>query len=309
MNNLLKQLTSEIEKNREDLSPVKRAWLSSCQRIGLIEDNHFVQFGLKFSNHPDLVNSENPYHNHIHSADAIISASFLAKEEFEGQSLKNNGAMLLFSMMLHDIQHNGGHNEFDYQLEKAAVSSIHSYMDSNPELREYWQDNLEKEYGTWNSFVKKVESVILGTDFKNGPTVNLKNYEKNPLDLNKIKLLANEADILASCTSDLGPKLGLALSQEQNNPGIASWKGREFFMEKLAKFGSVASEKIGIKKHISEQLDVIRSFGATKLDEESVNGNFFNVAQKIHDMANVPLVELRDKYLEDNKNNNNKHKM
>jgi hypothetical protein len=289
MNELLKSLVIEIEENRKSDSPVKSAWVESCKRIGLELDNPFVQFGLKCANHPDLIHSDNKYHNHLHASDAIISASFLAKEEFTADSLKINGALLLFSMMFHDIAHNGGHNHFDYELEQAAVDSMNEYINDNQHLLVYWNNKLKKTYGDWATFSKTVESVILGTDFKNGPAVNLKNYNEQPIDVNKVRLLANEADILPSCTSILGPKLGLLLSEELNKPVVGTWQGREFFISKLAKLGSMASRKLEIQQHVDRQLEIINIIGIAELDRKSEDGNFLKVAEYINNATEEPL--------------------
>jgi len=283
MNDLLKNLTLEIEENRKESSPVKAAWVKSCQRIGLEINDPFVQFGLKCSNHPDLIHSNNKYHNHFHAADAIISASYLAKEEFTQNSLEINGSLLLFSMMFHDIAHNGGHNHFDYELEQAAVNSMNDYISSNKHLLVYWNNELKNKYGDWTSFSQNVESIILGTDFKNGLKINLKNYDEVPVDINRVRLLANEADILPSCTSTLGPKLGLLLSEELDKPIVGTWKGREFFIRELAKVGSKASKIFGIQEHVNKQLEVIHSIGIDELDNQSMNGNFLNVSEKINE--------------------------
>lgn len=289
MNELLKSFIIEIEENRKSKSPVKRAWVESCKRIGLGLDNPFIQFGLRFCNHPDLIQSSNAYHNHLHSADAIISASFLAKEEFSSQELKVNGSLLLFAMMCHDIAHNGGHNNFEYELEIAAVNSMNNYVIIHPELLNYWNNNLKDAYGEWHTFSQKLESVILGTDFKNGPITNLKNYEQNPININKVRLLATEADILPSCTSTLGPALGLLLAQEQNNPNIGTWQGREFFIKNLVKFGTLASKRCGIQEHIDIQIEVINTIGVEKLDNQSANGNFLIVAEEINKIVNKKI--------------------
>jgi hypothetical protein len=296
MSELLRNLVIEIEENRKSDSPVKRAWVNSCKRIGLESNDPFVQFGLKFANHPDLIHSDNKYHNHLHSADAIISSSFLAKEEFSNDDLKNNGALLIFSMMCHDIAHNGGHNNFDYELEKAAVKSMNDYMQSHQELLKYWNHNLINKYGSWEWFSNKVESVILGTDFKNGPKMNLLNYKKQQIDMNRIHLLANEADILPSCTSKLGPKLGLLLALEQNNPNIGTWKSRELFISKLVNLGSIASEKIGIKEHIAKQIQIMHSIGIEELDRKSLNGNFLKIAEEMNRKATYTIVSKPKMY-------------
>lgn len=281
MNELLKNLVIEIQENRKSDDPVKRAWIESCKRIGLEPDNHFVHFGIMASNHPDLIHSANPYHNHFHSADAIISASFLANAEFSIDELKNNGELLLFSMMFHDIAHNGGHNTFDYELEQAAVNSMNEFFNSNPHLLVFWNNKLKEIYGDWSNFSQQVASIILYTDFKNGPVINLKNYEEQSIDINRIRLLANEADILSSCTSVLGPKLGLLLAKEQNNPKLGTWKGRELFLSKLVKIGSLASKKFELQQHINMQIEIMQSIGVDELDKKSNNENFLSIAEQI----------------------------
>ncbi len=296
MNDLLKNLVIEIEENRKIDEPVKRAWVKSCKKIGFEENDPFVQFGLKCSNHPDLIYSHNKYHNHLHASDAIISASHLALEEFSPESLKINGGLLLFSMMFHDIAHNGGHNHFDYELEQAAVDSMKQYINDNQHLLVYWDNKLKEIYGDWSNFSEKVETVILGTDFKNGPKINLQNYKENPIDINRVRLLANEADILPSCISILGPKLGLLLSEELNNPIVGTWQGREFFIRELAKLGSEASKKFEIQKHVNKQLEVIHSIGINELDNQSINGNFLNIAEKVNEQV-VTITSSKSKSL------------
>lgn len=314
MNNKINELVNEIKEVRESANPVKEAWVDSCEKVGLDMNDPMVHFGLMFTKHPDLISSPNSYHNQVHAADAVTCAGALAKEEFSGKDLKFNGPVLLFSMLCHDIAHNGKNNEFDYQLEKEAVNSMTEFANKNPEIKKYWKDNLETKYGSLDGFFNNVEQVILGTDFKNGPKENLKNYsEQNfgELKLNQLKMLANEADILPSCISSLGPQLGLQLAEEQNNPGVASWKGREFFIGKLATFGSNASKNMEIQNHIDSQLRVIAKHGAESLDQESKNGNFLNVADKVHKESTAPfklnfnldiLREMRDSFLKGTSN-------
>ncbi len=282
MHKKLEQLVEEIENIRETPNPVKRSWIESSKRIGLDRKEPIVEFGLMMSQFPDLVKSHNPYHNHFHTADVVTSASFLAEEEFKGGKLKEYGPILLFSMLCHDISHTGKNNEFDYHLEKQAVQSMNDYVLNHFEMISFWNNKVSKDFGEWSDFSSKVEAIILGTDFKNGPKINLENYKNNSSYLSRLKLLANEADILPSCISSLGPKLGVELGLEQKNPRVGSWVGREFFMKELAKFGSEASYNLGVMDHVNSQLKIISKYGATKLDEDSRDGNFMYIADKIH---------------------------
>ena len=176
MNEKMSKLVHEIEKVRKSESPVITAWIEGCNRIGLDSSSPIVTFGKMFAEHPDLKNSDNAYHNHLHAADAVTCASILAKEEFNNKEIKINGPLMLFSMLCHDIAHTGENNQFDYQLEKEAVSSMQNFINNNPELKNYWNKNIKDDFGSWEKFSNAVETIILGTDFKNGPQENYKTY-------------------------------------------------------------------------------------------------------------------------------------
>lgn len=287
MTTKLNDIIKDIENTRSSSEPVTSGWSKACSNIGLAQNDPMITFGMMMSSHPDLVGSSNSYHNQVHAADAVISASHLAKAEFSGDALKQNGSVLLFSMLCHDIAHSGGSNQHAYELEQKAVVSMKDYVNDNPHMKNFWDANLSKKFGDWDTFSSKVEQIILGTDFQHGPKQNLQDYNDLGTDMAKLKLLANEADILPSCTSKLGPDLGKALAEEAKNPGVGSWKGREFFLGNLAKFGSQAAKEIGIIDHIQSQLGVIKKHGAESLDKASEH-NFAMVAEKVH-QESMPL--------------------
>ena len=217
-----------------------------------------------FLSHPDLQNSDNAYHNHFHTSEAIISGAYLAKAEFDNSS--HYGPILLFAMMGHDIAHNGGNNTYDYELEIKAVSSMEKFVSENPQIEKFWNKNFAKEYGSWENFSDTVSGIILNTDFKTGPRENSSNY-KHGNSITQLKMLANEADILPSCISTLGPERGVMLGVEQNNPAVGSWKAREFFLDKLAVYASEASTKLEIPRHIKAQIKSIQSIGHDELEK------------------------------------------
>ncbi len=278
------KIIEKIKNNRLNDNPVNSAWSFACSNLGIVENDPIVIFGQLLCEHEGLKKSDNAYHNHYHSADAMITASFLANEEFSKKDLRKNGVLLVISMMGHDLNHSGSTNKYDYELEKISYQSLNDFVTSNKKIKDFWDKNLSNEFGSWESFSKKIEEVILGTDFKLGPAQNIQNYnlsDTGDYKINKIKMLANEADILPSCTAELGPELGLYLAKEQNNEAVGSWKGREFFLKNLAKFHSKASENVGIVEHIKKQVDLIDKYGVAKLDELSKNGNFSKVASQI----------------------------
>lgn len=285
MKNKINILIKEINEIRKDKNPVHKSWLMSCKKLGFNKLDHIVVFGLMFIKDKNLLKNENAYHNEIHAADAVICAATLLKEEFSLEELKTNGPILLLAMLFHDISHNGKNNEYDYQLEQEAIKTLNLFINKNLNLNIFWEKKLKINYGELKEFFGYINEIILGTDFKNGPIENIKNYNNNNnglIKINKLKMLANEADILPSCISSLGPELGLKLAKEQHNVNISSWKHREYFLEKLAIFGSNASNRIGIQSHIDNQLKTIKQYSSNILDNKSKNGNFLLVAEEVN---------------------------
>jgi len=99
MNIKIIKIVEQIKHVRNSVNPVVESWIMACKNIGLSQDDPMVTFGLMFANHPDLISSNKDYHNQNHAADAVITASILAKEEFSKKDLSKNGAILIFSML------------------------------------------------------------------------------------------------------------------------------------------------------------------------------------------------------------------
>lgn len=288
MNSQLNLLVKDIESlSIDDNNLLSKAWKKSLLNIMTENDNNFNPL-IKLMNYlienKDLKN-ENAYHNQKHTAEAVLSASYLLKNELTGNSLTKNGPLLLFSMLFHDVGHNGKNNTFDSELELVAVNSMEQFISKNESLKNFWKKKLEKEYGTLDSFVLKSKEIILGTEFLNGPKNNALNYNERDI-LNQLKMLANEADVLPSCLSKLGPQRGLLLAQEQNNESLGSWNSRLYFLEKLVTYKSKASEKLEIQKHIDYQIEEIKQLNPLKLDKAVKHTSFSNIAEQIDKLVN-----------------------
>jgi hypothetical protein len=301
MNNDLNNLIHDINTIKFSNHPVLDSWEIACNNIGLKSNDSWREFGRIFSRHPDLnrQNIINDYHNYLHSGEAILSSSILVKNEFTKIENKNIGPILLFSMMCHDIAHNGTHNTSDYELEIKAVNSMNQFVNDNPQILEFWNNNLAKEYGTWSNFSKTVEKIILGTDFKIGPKENSKQYIQNPnLKINQLQMLANESDILPSCLSSLGPERGIKLAKEQKNPNVGTWKARQFFLQNLVIYCSNASQHLGIQAHIEKQLTAFSKYTPEYLDDLSNKTDFLSVAKKIDYEVNNNFKEFNSKNIQ-----------
>lgn len=124
------------------------------------------------------------------------------------------------------------------------------------EMKTFWENNLQEDYGKLSHFQRRIARLILGTEFKVGVQANLKAYESNDKNNPFVRLntLANEADIFVSVLQLYGSEKGFLLAEEQNMPSLATEQGRMFFLENLAKYTSDASKKLGIQEHITEQV-------------------------------------------------------
>lgn len=237
-------------------NPVIFAYNKAFDYLGFSSTSAWRDFGKFFTESiKDLQYSPNAYHNQIHSAEAIFSSAILLKEEFNNKELQQYAPYLVFAMMLHDIEHNGGHNHFPYELEKLAVNTMKKVLNT-PEVKNYYNSYLSSEFGSLLRFQRRIERIVLGTEFKVGVAKNVQAYQHNTNNNPFVKLntLANEADIFISVRHDLGIEKGELLAVEQNEPNLATQQGRLYFLEHLVHYVSNASKKLGMQSYLEQQI-------------------------------------------------------
>lgn len=246
----------EIQNNENS---VAYSWNKSLNYLHFPQNSPWRKFGELFiQQQPDLNFSSNAYHNHIHSAEVIFSSAILIKEEFKESEYTHYAPYLLFAMMCHDINHNGSHNQFPYELENLAIQSVKKALNQEIFIN-YWNHYLQNEFGSFTRFQKRIERIILGTDFKFGIEKNIVSYQKNIKNNPFVRLntLANEADILVSIIHSFGQEKGSLLSIEQNNPQVATKEGQLFFLKHLARYVSNASKSLQINNYILKQIEAL----------------------------------------------------
>lgn len=251
----------EFKEIQQHENPVFFSWNKALDYLNFSQSNPWRKFALFFINSlKDLQSSPNAYHNQIHSAEAIFSSALLIKEELSEAEVLHYAPYLLFAMMCHDIEHTGGHNQTPYELEKLAVNSVKQQLKSIF-VQTYWEDNFLQQYGSLLHFQRKIERIILGTDFKFGVQKNIKAYQNNSSNNIFIRLntLANEADIFVSIMDELGNEKGLLLAQEQKQPQLATQQGRLFFLENLVHYVSIASQKLAIQDYLKNQIHYLKT--------------------------------------------------
>lgn len=288
---MLQNMIEQYKILRSNSNPVELAWNMGCDHIGLSPNDPWREFGLMFAQHPDLQHSELAYHNNFHSAEAVVSAAHLASLEFGENTVY--APVLMFSMLCHDIAHTGKTNTYDYELETQAVNAMRAFL--GPDMQQFWNQHLQSTQGTLKNFLNTVETIVLGTDFKNGPKLNQNNYRLNAQNnpLHQLCMLANEADILPSIILETGVPRGHWVAEEANNPAVGSWKGRMFFLSQLAVCESQASKAMGLQEHIDEQVAAIGALGAEFLDANNAEHGWENSMQLVQQQINVPTKRMK----------------
>lgn len=288
---MLHNMIEQYEILRANSNPVELSWNMGCDQIGLAHNDPWREFGLMFAQHPDLQHSDLAYHNNFHSAEAVLSAAHLAALEFGHNSVY--APILMFSMLCHDIAHTGKTNAYDYELETQAVNAMRAFI--GPEMQQFWIEHLQSTHGTLKNFLNTVETVVLGTDFKNGPKHNQRNYQLNAQHnpLHQLCMLANEADILPSIILETGVPRGHWVAKESNNPAVGSWKGRLFFLGQLAVCESQASNALGLQEHIDAQVAAIGALGAEFLDANNVEHGWEDSVQLVQQQMHTPVKRMK----------------
>ncbi len=187
------------------------------------------------------------YHNRLHFCDALTGICILMLIEKERTGLIEEywSALLLLIVVSHDYMHPGGQNKQAMEIEN---NTIH-------QLRRIWSvcpiDNLSLDYLTY--IIQKSDPRYVRENHK--IVINI------PFEWNKLwaTVLVNEADIIASCTTQFGSKLGQQLLSElQHNEAcenslLRTNEIRRNFLES-ASFSSPASHILKIQSQVQFEL-------------------------------------------------------
>ncbi len=187
------------------------------------------------------------YHNRLHFCDALTGICILMLIEKERTGLIEEywSALLLLIVVSHDYMHPGGQNKQAMEIEN---NTIH-------QLRRIWSvcpiDNLSLDYLTY--IIQKSDPRYVRENHK--IVINI------PFEWNKLwaTVLVNEADIIASCTTQFGSKLGQQLLSElQHNEAcenslLRTNEIRRNFLES-ASFSSPASHILKIQRQVQVEL-------------------------------------------------------
>ena len=196
-------------------------------------------------------NKEPPYHNRLHTADALVALTtlLLRSRAVSGPSKPSATEfewLGLLAMLGHDFRHPGQINRYAQEIEKASVAHLHPLMSAS---------------GLTAADQHHVAALILWTDPLKAPILHQKWRGHKNFDVRQLECMAillEEADILASCLPQSGPDLSESLKQEWLRihvaaaHSVATPAGRRGFLE-AALFSSPASLALAIPTKVAEQ--------------------------------------------------------
>ena len=167
------------------------------------------------------------YHNRLHFADSLTTITLQCSLEAQHGAAPDSAwqAALLLIAVSHDFHHPGRVNRHTSDIESASVNALLPLMQSM-HLSEVW--------------IERIRTIILRSDF----TLVRENHARVaglPFGWNTdwATVLLNEADIMASASSEYGMPLSLALSKEWEAIGFAPYasvataSGRRDFLSNI----------------------------------------------------------------------------
>lgn len=193
------------------------------------------------------VEAEPKYHNRLHTADVLTSLSILIsiQSKIQGVLDKDWIACALLAAIAHDFDHPGKVNQFESEIESKTTHQLQPFLLAH-QVPSHW--------------CKALECSILRSDFalvhKNHELVKGKKFQ---CDQDWLNVYLNEADVMASATTQFGPQLSDSLAQEWKMINFSAYQtvstpiGRKAFLKQLV-FSSDASRHLQINSKIALEL-------------------------------------------------------
>lgn len=185
------------------------------------------------------------YHNRHHVQDVIDSATLLLSATSNFHTTAQEREAFLTAALGHDLHHDGQATLSEPELERRSAKSV---------------IDIGRDAGIPESALSLIEALIIATH----PALQKSLREKEDLgasngNVDRLKLILGDADVLASLTPGLGQALSGCLAREWANAGAdvapspSSPKGRRQF---LSAYRTLSAEAVslGADLMIAEQL-------------------------------------------------------
>lgn len=189
------------------------------------------------------------YHNVAHFREAVMSAGHLAALEFEGQKACPHMVVLAMTAMVgHDFKHDGTSNTPDKCLEAVAWDACKPHME-----------------GVHPEDMAALESIILCTDplLLNEQRSRYASVQSPATAIDKLRLLACEADLTPSLMPVHGVAMGKLFAAELNVSGVPK-------LEKLGETLSSWESRMGFLKHATPISTAAKKFGLAHIHDSQL---------------------------------------
>lgn len=192
------------------------------------------------------------YHNRLHIADALVSLTvMLCVLKQQGEAVPDEWATaLLLAITSHDVLHPGGPNSYIQEFEYQSVKELNHWLERY-DISVMWK--------------RRIEQLILNTD----PSLVTGNHDKVTgtrftFNIDWATVIVNEADILASASSEFGQFLGEQLAAElqwKKHPlhtFVGTAAGRVKFLKTL-RFSSPAALALDMPSTVARQIKALNA--------------------------------------------------
>lgn len=285
----LGDLVSGFEALQTEKNPVRIAFLRSAatalgpEGFARLANSPLMKAGMDLAERANA-DRANPYHNATHTAEAVLSAGVLAREEFKGHPDRERMVLrAIVTMAGHDIGHDGTGNTPAKILEETSARIT---------------DEALAKRGASEIDRAMIRSAIMGTDPSKIPsnrqtTAGLPGAKATastsgapPESFERtapgavLRSIANDADLAASVLHETGVERGERLAAEWKRAGFpdsqvkgaSSWAGRVAFLQ-YGEPASPAAEKIGLKANWAAQLAAFEKIGRDSMASQGLDAS------------------------------------
>lgn len=259
-----KELAVYEDPQLED--PVESAWHNACSVLEILPNTAHYLLGKQLTKQKWFKERVNPYHNGVHTAQAMHAGAILWSIEKQTNNLfldKDVASKIepyfLIALMYHDFKHPGRANKHPFEIEQKSFDELSKFILFDDEFYNVWEDQIEFELDEdLKQILTIIVNLILSTEVqvatKDCIDKYLKEKEIEQMEVfTAFSLLMSEADLLTSVLPNIGKENGKKLALELNVPVIATNLGRANFLKNV-KYVSFAAQSLEIQKTIDEEI-------------------------------------------------------
>lgn len=250
---LAEHLLTDFQRVRQENTPLPEVVLETLQKtlgpcsemlLELPLGKALMRLSQAVQDDTDAQPDKLDYHNIAHFREAVMAVGHLSALEFEGQKACPHFVVLsMMAMVGHDFKHDGTSNTPGKSLEAMAWQACEPHLE-----------------GVHEKDMDALEAIILGTD----PTKLNEHRTRyaqpgvSPEAIDRLRLLACEADLTPSLMPGHGVAMGKLFAAELSSSGVDS-------LETLGKTISTWESRLGFLRHATPISAAADKFGLAQM--------------------------------------------